>query len=410
MNYKVAGIDVHKKVLIVAVAELGPEDLEFECRRFGTTYRELNHMGAWLAERGVQEVIMESTAQYWKPVWLELEQHFQLHLAQAQSNKAPKGRKHDFADTRRLVRRYVAGELILSYVPDAEQRNLRTLTRHKVQLTRDKVRLQSQLESLLEEMRIKLSSVISDLLGASGRRILRALACGEEDPSKLAALGDDRLKCTRAQLRDALTGSVEPMHRELLGLYLDRRDLLDRQMQTVTSMAAAHLKQSQDAVVRLAELPGLGVESAQQILAEVGPRAAAFESAGQLASWVGVCPGREESAGYNHNPRTAKGNKYMRRVLNQAAQAAVKKKNSYLQTVFGRLLVRLGYNKAIWAIAHRLCVLIWKILHEGVRFIERGAATTPEAAKRRAQKLMQALRKLGYSVEIKPTQPATMEE
>jgi transposase len=410
MTYKIAGIDVHKKVLMVAVAELGQEDLEFEYRRFGTGYSELRHLRAWLAERGVQEVIMESTAQYWKPVWLELELHFQLHLAQAQSNKAPKGRKHDWGDTRRLVRRYVAGELILSFVPDAEQRNLRTLTRHRVQLTRDQVRLQSQLECLLEEMRIKLSSVISDLLGASGYRILRALAGGETNPEKLAELGNERLKCTRAQLTDALTGSADPLHRGLLGLYLDRRDVLKQQMEAVSRMAAEHLKPAQDAVVRLAELPGLGPESAQQILAEVGPRAAAFPSAGQLASWVGVCPGREESAGYNHNQATAKGNKYMRRLLNQAAQAAVKKKNSFLQAVFRRLLVRLGFKKAIWAIAHRLCVLIWKILHDGVRFLERGAATTPQAAKRRVQNLVREFRRLGYSVELKLLLPATSEE
>src|SRR5215213_8157860 len=196
MSYIVAGIDVHKKVLMVSIAEAGEVDPNFECRRFGTTASELTHLTAWLAERGVTEVVMESTAQYWKPVWLALEPHLRLNLAQAQSNRAPKGRKTDFKDAQRLVRRLIAGELILSFVPVAEQRIMRTLTRRRVQLSQDRVRLQSQLECLLEETRIKLSGVVSDLLGTSGRRILAKIAEGESDPCALAALGDHRLKCT----------------------------------------------------------------------------------------------------------------------------------------------------------------------------------------------------------------------
>ena len=165
--------------------------------------------------------MMESTAQYWKPLWLEMEPHFRkLHLAQAYSNKAPKGRKNDFGDTKRLTRRMAAGELILSFVPDAEQRMWRTMTRSKLQLVRDRVRLQNQLEALLEEMRIKLSSVISDLLGVLW--ILEALAGGQTDPVKLAELGDDRLRCSREELVDALRGSAEPIHVQILKLYLER--------------------------------------------------------------------------------------------------------------------------------------------------------------------------------------------
>ena len=166
MSYTIAGIDIHKKVLMVVVTDVTVEELALESRRFGTTASERQHLVAWLRERGVQEIVMESTAQYWKPVWLDLEPHFgKLHLAQAHSNRAPKGRKHDFADAQRLTRRLVAGELILSFVPDSEQRGWRTMTRGKVQLVRDRVRLQNQLEALLEETRIKLSSIVSDLLG-----------------------------------------------------------------------------------------------------------------------------------------------------------------------------------------------------------------------------------------------------
>ena len=350
---------------------------------------------------------MESTAQYGKPIWLDLEPHFgKLHLAQAYSNQAPKGRKHDFGDAKRLTRRLVAGELMLSFVPDAEQRAWRTMTRSKQQLVRDRVRLQNQMEALLEETRIKLSRVISDLLGASGRRILEALAGGESDPVKLAELGDDRLKCSREERVDALRGRPEPMHAQILKLDLERLKLLDRQIESLDQMVAQALNKHEEAVIRLAETPGLGVDSAQQIIAEVGAEAKAFPTAGQFASWVGTIPGSEESAETNHSSRSPKGNRFLRRILTQAAQAAIKKKGCHFQNVFRRLVPGLGYKGAIWAIAHRLCRLVWKILHDGVRYIEQGSETTPQAKQRRAQKLAKALRKLGYNVAITPIAPA----
>jgi transposase len=418
MSQRVAGIDIHKKVLMVVVATVSrtvgegevEEEIEYESRRFGSGAGEREHLVAWMRERRVEEVVMESTAQYWKPVWLDLEPHFgKLHLAQAYSNKAPKGRKNDFGDAKRLTRRLVAGELILSFVPDAEQRAWRTMTRSKQQLVRDRVRLQNQLEALLEETRIKLSSVISDLLGASGRRILEALAKGETDPVKLAELGDDRLKCSREELVDALRGRAEPMHLRILKLDLERLKLLDQQIEALDQMAAQALKKHEEAVIRLAETPGLGVDSAQQIIAEVGAEAKAFPSAAQFASWVGTIPGSEESAEQNHSSRSPKGNKFLRRILTQAAQAAIKKKGCHFQNVFRRLMPRLGYKGAIWAIAHRLCRLVWKILHDGVRYIEQGSETNPQAKQRRAQKLAKALRKLGYNVAITPiaAAPAT---
>lgn len=272
----------------------------------------------------------------------------------------------------------------------------------KLQLTRDRVRLQNQIECLLEEMRIKLSIVVSNLLGASGLRILHALASGETDAKKLAQLGGERLQCTEEQLVDALTGRVQPVHGAMLGLQLERLQLIDEQMTRLNSMIAAAMKSHQDAVIRLAEVPGLGVDSAQQIIAEVGAQASTFASAAELTSWVGTCPGKDESAEQNHSSRSAKGNKYLRRVLNQAAHAAVVKKGSHFQAVFRRLLPRLGYQSAIWAVAHRLCRLVWKILHEGVRFIEQGIEVGPREKKKRAQILARALRKLGYEVTITP--------
>lgn len=400
--YNLAGIDVHKKMVAVAIANARDRELTFTCRRFGTTVAELRQLRAWLQEHAVQEAAMESTAQYWKPVWVALEGVCRLHLAQARSNRGPRGRKTDFRDAQRVVSRLLSGDLVLSFVPDAEQRGWRTLTRTKHQLTRDRVRLQSQMESLLEDCQIKLSSLVSDLLGVSGRRILRALADGETDPGRLAALGDRRLQASPAELQDALSGSVQPLHRQLLTLSLARLELIEAQMDTLEQLIAATLTAHQAAITRLAELPGLGVDSAQQIIAEIGPTAAAFPSPRQLASWVGVCPGRQESAGESSSNRSAKGNRTMRRLLTQLARAAVRKEGTQLQLVFRRLSARMNYNKAIWAIAHRLCRLIWKVLHEGVRYVEHGVAPTPLMLKRRRQRLVTQLRHLGYQVTLTP--------
>src|SRR5437764_2106210 len=303
-TYYVAGIDVNRTMLAVVVANVSERELRFECRRFGTTVSELQNLSAWLRAHTVQEVVMESTVQYWKPVWLALEGQFQLWLAQARSNRGPRGRKTDFRDAKRCVSRLLSDDLRLSYVPDAEQRCWRTLTRTKYQLTRDRIRLQSQLESLLEECQIKLSSVVSDLLGASGQRMLRALAEGETDPAQLAKLGDKRLRASDAELKDALSGIPQPIHRELLSLYLARLDLIESHMENLNRMIAEAMKAHQNEVVRLAELPGLGIDSAQQIIAEIGPQAAAFPSAAPPASWVGVRPGRPESAGVSSSDRS----------------------------------------------------------------------------------------------------------
>jgi len=410
MSYQIAGIDVHKRVLMVVVIDASTPEEKPERRRFTTMPSDLHRLSIWLREQGVEEAVMESTAQYWRSVWLELEPHMRLQLAQAFSNRAPRGRKHDFKDAERLVRRLIADELILSFVPDGEQRTWRNMTRMKTQLGRDRVRLQNQMECLLEEMRIKLSMVVSDLLGASGLRILRALAQGETDPKKLALLGDDQLKCSEEQLVDALTGRPQPMHREMLRLQLERLQLIDRQIEELNGLIAQAMKPHQEAVIRLAEVPGLGVDSAQQVIAEVGVQASTFPSAAELTSWVGTCPGKDESAEENHSSRSAKGNKYLRRVLNQSAHAAVKKKGSHFQAVFRRLLPRLGYKSAIWAIAHRLCRLIWKILHDGVRYIEQGSESDPKLREKRARTLARALRKLGYDVAITPINPSTAQK
>jgi transposase len=376
----------------------------------------LARLAEWMIEQQVEEVVMESTARYWTPVWGALERHWRpgcrkregagrmsgtLHLAQALSNRGRRGRKKDFRDAERLVKRLISQELILSFVPDVEQRLWRSVTRTKYQLRRNKVRLQNQLEALLEEAHIKLSSLVSDLLGASARRMLKALAEGETDPLALAALGDKRLHATPAELRDALGACTElnPVYRRLVRMALEELHLIEQQIEQLDQEIASLLRQHQDAVERLAEVPGLGVDSAQQIIAEVGATAATFPAAKNLVSWVGACPGEEESAGVNYSKRSPKGNRQMRRILNQAANAAVKRKGSIFEILYRRLVPRLGHNKTIGAIAHRLCQLIWILLHKGVRYEERGPAVCEKSKRVRTLRMIRTLRNLGYRVE-----------
>ena len=425
MSYKIAGIDVHKKILAVVVSDVEIDsEFHFERRWFGSNPEQLRSLAAWLLEQKVEEVVKESTAQYWKPVWEALERYWKpirekregarrrsgtLHLAQALSNRGRRGRKRDFPDAERLVKRLVARELTLSFVPDAEQRLWRTVTRKKYQLTRDKVRLQNQLEALLEEAHIKLSSLVSDLLGASARRMLQALAEGETNPAALATLADQHLRATPEQLCDALGActDLKPVYRRLLKMALEQLQFLEQQMGQLDQEMANLLSQHQDAVQRLAEVPGLGVDSAHQIIAEVGPSAATFPSEECLSSWVGVCPGQEESAGVNYSHRSPKGNRNMRRLLNQTANAAVKAKGSIFEIVYRRSVPRLGHNRAIGAIAHRLCRLIWLILYRKVRYEERGPAVSQKSKQARTSRMIRQLRRLGYRIESPNTQYAS---
>ena len=420
MAYRIAGIDVHKRMLAVVVADVAVEgEYRFERRQVGTSPDQLRALAEWFVERDVEEAVMESTAQYWRPVWDALEQHWQptrraranaaptsgaLHLAQAQSNNGPRGRKKDFPDAERLVKRLVAHELTLSFVPDVTQRLWRTVTRRKYQSTCNRGQLRNRLECLLEEAHIKVSSLVSDLLGLSGRRMLRAVAAGEADPATVAALGSPRLHATPDQLRDALGAciSLHPVYRRLLAMTLDELDVIDAHIRQLDEELAQLLREQQQAVERLAAVPGLGVDSAQQIIAEVGPTAATFATAKRLASWVGACPGHDESAGINHSHRSPNGNRQMRRLLNQAANAAVKTKGSIFELVYRRLVVRLGHAQAIGAVAHRLCRLVWKILHDRVAYEERGPAVTKQRAQRRAAKMIRELRSLGYRVDRVP--------
>ena len=420
MAYRIAAIDVHKRMLAVVVADVeGKGEYQFERRKFGATPGELHVLAQWLVQLEVEEVVMESTAQYWRAVWGTLELFWRparrqqegahkmsgtLHLCQAKSNQGPRGRKNDFLDAERMVKRLVAQELVLSFVPDEEQRLLRTVTRRKHQLTRAKIGFKNQLESLLEQAHIKLSSLVSDLLGVSARRMLKALAEGETDPAVLAAMADRKLRATTEQLRDALGASAQlnGAFRRLLKLSLEELDMIETHIERLGQEAMGLLKGHEAVVQRVAEVPGLGPDAAVQMIAEVGLEAAKFLTEKNLSSWVGVCPGSQESAGESQSTRSPKGNRQMRRLLNQAAQSAVKVKGSIFEVTFHRLLPRLGYQQAIWAIAHRLCRLLWLILHRGVRYEELGPAVSAKSKRTRAARMIRELKKLGYRVEGGP--------
>ncbi len=425
MSYRIAAVDVHKKMLAVVVTDVAGEgEYQFERRKFGAAPEELKRLAQWLDQQEVEEVVMESTAQYWKPVWATLERYWKparqqregagkvsgtLHLCQAKSNHGPRGRKNDFADGERMIKRLVAQELVLSYVPDPEQRLWRTVTRRKHQLTRAKVSFKNQLESLLEQAHIKLSSFVSDLLGVSARRMLKALAEGETDPAVLAAMADYRLQATAEQLRDALgaCAQMSGVYRRLLKMALEELQVIETHIEQLDREAMGLMQEHQEVVRRVAEVPGFGLDSAMQMIAEVGPQAASFRAAKKLSSWVGVCPGNEESAGESQSTRSPKGNRHMRRLLNQAAQSAVKAKGSIFEVTFHRLLPQLGYKQAIWAIAHRLCRLLWLILHEGVRYEERGPAVSAKSKRTRTARMIRELKKLGYRVEGGPLPTVT---
>jgi transposase len=332
-------------LLAVVVSDVEVEDeYQFERRMFGSSPEQLRSLAAWLLEQQVEEVVMESTATILETglgstgTVLEADlpepARRMPHLGNAASGTGAiesraAGTQKDFPAAERLVKRLVARELTLSFVPDAEQRLWRTVTRRKYQLTRDRVRLQNQLESLLEEAHVKLSSLVSDLLGASAQRMLKALADGETNPAALAALADRKLRATPEQLCDAFgaCADLKPVHRRLLKMALEQLQFLEQQIGQLDQELASLLHQHQDAVQRLAEMPGLGVDSAQQIIAEVGPT---FPSEKRLSSWVGACPGDDESAGVNYSHRSPKGSRHMRRLLNQGGQHGGKSQRKYL--------------------------------------------------------------------------------
>jgi transposase len=368
----VAGIDVHKKMLAVVVRRQEGDQVTYVKRKFGTTKAEIEHLAAWLKHEEVEEVVMESTAQYWRPVWYGLEPHFRVHLSHPIKTKAPRGRKRDYRDAQRLADRWCSGDLEESFVPLAEQRSWRWMTRARVDLKRKITRVRNQVEGVLEEGGIKLSSVASDVFGVSGWAMLERIADGETDVEVLAGEAKAALRKKKEQLKEALAGYLGPAYRMLLRQYLDQVRLLREQVEELSKEIALAMKAHTDVLCRLCKVPGIQLEAAQELLAEIGPRASAFPSAPQFASWAGVCPGSQESAEVCYSRRSAKGNRYLRRVLTQVAWAAIRAKENFFGSLFARLQPKIENKGAAWAVAHRIAKVVWLLMHEGVEYQEKG--------------------------------------
>lgn len=396
----VAGIDVHKKMLAVVIRQLSGEQVEYVQRKFGTMRSEIEHLAAWLQQHQVSEVVMESTAQYWRPVWYGLESHFRLHLTHPLKTRAPRGRKRDFRDARRLADRWYSGDLEASFVPGAEQRSWRWLTRTRVQLKRKLSMIRSQMEGLLEEGGIKLAAVASDIFGVSGWAMLNRIADGETNIDEMLGEARGALRKKKAQLKEALVAQLEPIYRFLLKQHMAQVRLLWQQVEDINERLASSMKQHVVVLNRLSRIPGVDVYAAQELVAEIGPQAAAFPSAEQFASWVGVCPGSNESAGINYSHRSAKGNRFLRRLLCQVAWGAIHTKETFFAGLFARLKPRVEGKGAAWAVAHRVGKVIWLILHNGVEYEEKGPACVNERTlRRKLRRLVQQFARQGIDVK-----------
>jgi transposase len=397
------GIDVHKKMLAVVVRRERGERLEYEKRKFGTTRKEIEHLAAWLQQEQVGEVVMESTAQYWRPVWYGLEAHFRLHLTHPLKTRAPRGRKWDFRDAQRLTDRWASGDLEESFIPGAEQRQWRWLTRRRVHLRRLIGVVRNQVEGLLEQGGIKLTAVVSDPFGVSGWAMLQLIAKGESDVTMLAGEARGVLRKKEVQLKEALAGKLEPG-------YQLQVDLMRRQIGEINDALALAMKDHTATLVRLTQIPGVDLAAAQELLAEIGPSAATFATAEQLASWVGVCPGSQESAGVCYSHRAAKGNRYLRRLLCQIAWAAIHTKDTFFAGQFARLKPKIEAKGAAWAVAHRIAKVVWLLLHKGVEYQEKGVApANPRTLVRKFRRLTLELARVGLDAKslLEQVAPAT---
>lgn len=404
----VAGIDVHKKMLAVVIRRQMGEQTDYRKRQFGTTHAEIQQVAGWLRAERVSEVVMESTAQYWRPVWYGLEPHFRLHLTHPLKTRAPRGRKSDFRDAQRLADRWSAGDLEESFVPGSEQRAWRWLTRTRVQLKKKLGVIHNQVEGLLEQGGIKLSAVVSDLFGVSGWAMLEHIAQGVSDVEVLVKEARGVLRHKDAQLREAVVGRLDPVYRLLLQQHLEQVRLLRQQVEQINQALAEQMQEHLQTLHRLTRIPGVDLYAAQELLAEIGPKAAAFASAEQFASWVGVCPGSQESAGVNYSRRSAKGNRYLRRLLCQIAWAAIHTKGTFFAGLFARLKPRVEGKGAAWAVAHRIAKIVWLVLNREVDYQERGSAPPNERTLvRKFKRMLKEFGQLGLDVRALLDQQTT---
>jgi transposase len=397
-----AGLDVHAKTVVACVRLASGTTVTYEHRTFSTSTRGLLELDEWLTAQTVTHVGMEATGVYWKPVWHVLEDHFTLILANAMHIRNIPGRKSDKNDATWIADLLALGLIRSSFVPPAPIQDLRDLTRTRKQLVRESTRHTQRIQKTLEDANIKLTEVLSDLLGTSGRAILQALVAGETDPERLVDLTVGRLKATRAQLIEALHGRVTAHHRFMLKLHLAQIAALETAIADVEGQIRERLAPFSAAVSLLTTMPGLRETAVAVILAEIGDDMSKFPSAGHLVSWAGLCPRLDESAGKRRSTRTRQGAPWLKTTLVQAAWAAARKKDSYFHGQFLRLKSRRGPKKAILAVAASMLTDVYYMLRDGVEFHDLGDQYFIQCDKERVTKrLLQRLRDLGLDVEVK---------
>jgi len=394
------GLDVHKRSVQACVRRLRQDGrVHQETRSFGTMTRDILEMADWLAAEGVTHVAMESTGVYWKPIYNLLEGRFTMLLVNARHVKHVPGRKTDVKDCQWLAKLLQCGLLKGSFIPPRPQRELRELTRHRSQLVAEKTRVTNRIQKILEDANIKLASVATDILGASGRDMLRSLIAGEQDPAKLADLARRQLRSKIPQLRLALEGQVTEHHRFVLGELLDHLGYLESQIERFTRLIEEVSRPFVSAIDLVTQVTGFDQGAAQNVVAEIGATMEPFPTEHHLASWSSVCPGSNESGGKRKSGKTTKGNRCS--ALVQAAWAASRKKDSYFQAQYRRLAARRGKKRAILAVAHSLLVVIYHMLKTGSSYKDLGGDYFDKLNKNRlVPYLVRRFKDLGFRVTL----------
>jgi transposase len=397
-----AGLDVHKDEVVACVRRVEGRRATHEVQRFATTTSGLLKLRAWLESHACTHVGMEATGVYWKPVWHVLEDGFELVLANAAHIRNVPGRKSDVNDAVWIADLLAHGLIRASFVPPRPIQELRDLTRTRRQLVREIVQHTQRLQRVLEDANIKLGSVVSDVLGVSGRRIVRALIEGESDAQRLSELGHGRLRCSRRELAEALHGSVSEHHRFLLRQHLRTIEQLEETVAAFEARIEALLEPFRADIARLMTIPGISTTAAQVLLAEIGADMTVFPSAGHLLSWAGLCPRLDESAGKHRSTRLRRGAPWLKPVLVQCAWAAARTKNTYLQAQFLRIKARRGPRKAVVAVAASILTAAYHMLRDELDYRDLGPSHLGRRDSARvAARLARRIRELGYEVEIR---------
>jgi len=404
MYVRCAGLDVHKKTVSGCVSVCEAEGVKWQKTRvFGTCTEDLLMLAEWLKECGVTHVAMEATSVYWRPIWAVLEGQFEQMLVNPQHIKAVPGRKTDTKDCEWIADLLQHGLLKGSFVPPTPIQDLRDLTRYRAELRQSQNRVANRIQKLLEQANLKLSSVVSNTLGVSGRLMLEAIISGCEDPQQLAQLARGRLKEKIPQLKQALQGRVRQHHRFLLAEYLDEWDALDRRIRRVEAEIDTCIRPFELVVTLWQTLPGVDRVTACSLVAELGVDMKQFPSAQHLASWAALCPGNHESAGKRKSGKTREGNKWLRRTLCQAAWAAARTKDCYLSAQFKRLAARRGMKRAVMAVAHSMLVIGYHVLSTGQSYRELGGNYLEQINKYQLQRhFIKRLQRLGLQVTVEP--------